>query len=157
MDKQGIKPIHPFPARMAPEIAFAALKDIKKGATVLDPMVGSGTVLRTIAELGHNGIGFDIDPLAVLMSKAWTTKMNNKNFVRKVEQILKRTKKLKVKTTKLSWIDKDKRTKEFVAFWFAHNWPLPAQSVSGCSGIATYAQLRAPPGWPAAKATRVSR
>ncbi len=70
---EKIKPIHPFAARMAPEIAFEALKGLKKKSTVLDPMVGSGTVLRTVSEHGYKGIGFDIDPLAVLMSKAWTT------------------------------------------------------------------------------------
>ncbi len=63
---EKIKPIHPFAARMAPEIAFEALKELKKSSTILDHMVGSGTVLRTVSEHGYNGIGFDIDPLAHL-------------------------------------------------------------------------------------------
>ena len=94
MKDHKIKPIHPFAARMAPEIAFDALSGLPKGSVILDPMAGSGTVLRTISELGYKGIGFDIDPLAVLMSKAWTTKMNEKNFVRKTEKILNKVKKI---------------------------------------------------------------
>ncbi|HLG40902.1 MAG TPA: hypothetical protein VI461_14580 [Chitinophagaceae bacterium] len=104
---------------MAPEIAFDALSGLPKGSVILDPMAGSGTVLRTISELGYKGIGFDIDPLAVLMSKAWTTKMNEKNFVRKTEKILNKVKKIKAKSVNLSWIDKDMATRDFIKFWFA--------------------------------------
>ena len=55
--QEKIKPIHPFAARMAPEIAFEALKGLQKSSTVLDPMVGSGIVLRTVSEHGFKGIG----------------------------------------------------------------------------------------------------
>ena len=41
--KKKIKPIHPFPARMAPELAIDALHLLPKGSLVLDPMAGSGT------------------------------------------------------------------------------------------------------------------
>lgn len=64
-----IRTIHPFPARMAPELALSALASLKKGSIVLDPMAGSGTVLRQALALGHRAIGFDMDPLAVLMSR----------------------------------------------------------------------------------------
>jgi hypothetical protein len=40
---------------------------------VLDPMMGSGTVLAMARANGHRGIGFDTDPLAVLISRVWTT------------------------------------------------------------------------------------
>ncbi len=64
--------IHPFPARMAPEIALAAIKPLRHGSVILDPMAGSGTVLRSASEQGHRALGFDVDPLAVLMSRVWT-------------------------------------------------------------------------------------
>lgn len=114
-----IRPIHPFAARMAPEIAFDALDGLKKGATVLDPMAGSGTVLRTISELGYNGIGFDIDPLAILMSKAWTTKVVEKTLLKKAEAILNTAMETKANSIKLPWIDNDESTKKFIKFWFA--------------------------------------
>lgn len=68
----GREPVHPFPARMAPEIALRVMSDMEK-SRVLDPMVGSGTVLAVARAQGHLGIGFDVDPLAVLISRVWTT------------------------------------------------------------------------------------
>jgi hypothetical protein len=68
----GREPVHPFPARMAPGIALGVMSDIDE-SLVLDPMMGSGTVLAMARANGHRGIGFDIDPLAVLISKVWTT------------------------------------------------------------------------------------
>lgn len=115
---QKIKPIHPFAARMAPEIAFEALKGLKKNSTVLDPMVGSGTVLRTVSEHGYNGIGFDIDPLAVLMSKAWTTPFNFEKIKSKSEEIVEEANELSAKEIYLPWIDDDQPTKAFINFWF---------------------------------------
>jgi DNA modification methylase len=67
-----IRTIHPFPARMAPELALETLNDLAANSVVLDPMSGSGTVIRQAAEMGHRPIGFDMDPLAVLMSQVWT-------------------------------------------------------------------------------------
>lgn len=115
---EKIKPIHPFAARMAPEIAFEALKGLKKNSIVLDPMVGSGTVLRTVSEHGFNGIGFDIDPLAVLMSKAWTTPFNSEKIKLKAEEILDEVNELESKSIYLPWIDDDQPTKSFINFWF---------------------------------------
>ena len=62
---------------MAPELALANLVDLPKGQIVLDPMSGSGTVLRQASALGHKAYGFDVDPLAVLMSRVWTTAVND--------------------------------------------------------------------------------
>jgi tRNA G10 N-methylase Trm11 len=73
-----IKSIHPFPARMAPELAIDGLKKLKHPGVVLDPMVGSGVVVRQASKMGHRAIGFDIDPLTVLMTKVWTTPVEDK-------------------------------------------------------------------------------
>ena len=122
MKKNGVqksKPIHPFAARMAPEIAFRAIQNLPRQAVILDPMAGSGTVLRTVADLGYDGLGFDIDPLSVLMSKAWTTKVNEKKINQKVEEITEKALKLKLRNIRLPWIDNDVATKNFISFWFA--------------------------------------
>ena len=114
-----IRPIHPFAARMAPEIAFEALDGLSKNSLILDPMTGSGTVLRTISSMGYNGIGIDIDPLAVMMSKAWTTPILQRNFINKAEKVIAAAKKTESNMAILPWIDNDYKTLEFIRFWFA--------------------------------------
>lgn len=114
-----IKTIHPFPARMGPDLAVARLNKIKEPSVVLDPMAGSGTVLRHAAEMGHTAIGRDLDPLALLMTKVWTTtfddvaveKQHKKlmNFIDGVEADLE-----------VAWIDNDQETADFVDFWFGN-------------------------------------
>jgi tRNA G10 N-methylase Trm11 len=113
-----IKPIHPFAARMAPEIAFEALKGLKKTSTILDPMVGSGTVLRSVSEQGYNGIGFDIDPLAILMSRVWTTSFNSDKIKLIAKQIIDEVNGLDLNSIHLPWIDDDPKTISFINFWF---------------------------------------
>ncbi len=41
-----------------------------EGVTVLDPMMGGGTIAHEAIRLGANVIGFDIDPIPVLQAKA---------------------------------------------------------------------------------------
>ncbi|MDN5211620.1 hypothetical protein QQ020_06145 [Fulvivirgaceae bacterium BMA12] len=114
-----VRPIHPFAARMAPEIAFEALNGVPKGAVILDPMVGSGTVLRTVSDYGYHGIGFDVDPLAVLMSKAWTSPIKPESLLLRAKQLVKETSELQQTDISLLWVDRDKDTREFINFWFA--------------------------------------
>jgi hypothetical protein len=112
-----IKPVHPFPARMAPGLAIAGLKEIERPSIVLDPMVGSGTVVRQASELGHHAIGFDMDPLAILMSKVWTTPVNDMAIEQLAFHVLNNARSLS--DVNLPWIDDDEETKQFVEYWFA--------------------------------------
>jgi hypothetical protein len=111
--------LHPFPARMAPEIALARIADLPRGSTVLDPMTGSGTVVRTASQLGHRAIGFDLDPLAVLMSKVVTTTVNPNAIVDYGASIAAFCRSLSAREVILPWIDNDIETDRFVRFWFA--------------------------------------
>src|SRR5215207_8283687 len=72
-----LRPIHPFPARMAPAIVWeellaAAAATPHTPLRVLDPMTGSGTTIAMARLLGHRATGYDTDPLAVLISRAWS-------------------------------------------------------------------------------------
>lgn len=116
---EALKPIHPFPARMAPEIALNALSTLPTGSMVLDPMVGSGTVLRMASEFKHRGIGFDMDPLAVLMTKVWTTPIDIIELKKKAKEIIGRCKVIYPIKTLPDWIENDSETKNFVNYWFA--------------------------------------
>ncbi len=69
----GRHPVHPFPARMAPSLALDVIAESEKPLRILDPMAGSGTVLAIAELMGHHAIGIDLDPLAVLISRVWTT------------------------------------------------------------------------------------
>ena len=112
------KTIHPFPARMAPELALMQLAQLPEGSLVLDPMVGSGTVVRHASALGHTAIGFDVDPLAVLISNASTVKAKPEQVREAATLVLSRAKSIKLNEVYLPWIDDDEQTKNFVEYWF---------------------------------------
>lgn len=66
--------LHPYPARMIPQIARRLLNRYsKEHDLVLDPFCGSGTILVECKLLGRNAIGNDINPLARLLAKAKST------------------------------------------------------------------------------------
>lgn len=110
--------IHPFPARMAPEIALHSLKELPKKAIVLDPMLGSGTVLRQAVLNGNAAIGFDMDPLAVLMSNVWTQPVSLNVLDELYNWLIQQARTMPAAKIKLSWIDKDQETQEFIKYWF---------------------------------------
>ncbi|MEG9433363.1 hypothetical protein [Terriglobus sp. ADX1] len=110
--------VHPFPARMAPELAFDSLKRLNHKSVILDPMSGSGTVLRQANDLGLSAIGFDMDPLAVLMSKVWTTPVSLERVIDLGTFVLNEAKQLRDRDVHLDWMDDDPETKAFVEFWF---------------------------------------
>jgi len=113
-----IKAIHPFPARMAPELALAGLDGLSEGSVVLDPMTGSGTVCRQASDLGHRGFAFDMDPLAVLMTRAWTTPYDDAVLARVADEVVGDFGRIDGDAVELEWIDKDPETDAFARFWF---------------------------------------
>lgn len=70
----GTHGLHPYPAKFIPHIPRALIaKYARPGLPVLDPMCGSGTTLVEAAARGHPALGVDINPVAVLVSRAKTT------------------------------------------------------------------------------------
>src|SRR5947209_6960942 len=102
-----VRPIHPFPARMAPELALREIQQLPKRAIVLDPMMGSGTVLRVAIDCGLHAIGRDVDPLAVLMTRVWTTPIDTELFRERAVHILHAAKNMCAEHIFLPWIDND--------------------------------------------------
>lgn len=113
----GARTIHPFPARMAPDIAIDHLGSIEGESelVVLDPMCGSGTVLAAAADRGHAAHGFDVDPLAVLMSSVATQAVSTADVVAEAERVcaLARASSL----SEPRWDDPE--TQKFAEYWFA--------------------------------------
>lgn len=118
----GREPVHPFPARMAPGIALQVMSDVDE-SRVLDPMMGSGTVMAMARAHGHRGFGFDIDPLAVLISKVWTTAMDRKEVrdqaVDVLEAALQGFRNITLADAYPQGADEE--TNQFVRYWFDGN------------------------------------
>ncbi len=110
--------VHPFPARMAPSLAMAALDGLTSHDRVLDPMMGSGTVLRHASQLGIPSLGFDLDPLAVLMSSVGTTQVDLSELQLSVDNLLSEARSLFTSDCSLPWIDQDLETTNYVDYWF---------------------------------------
>ena len=108
--------IHPFPARMAPELVHEALEIVPEGGRVLDPMCGSGTVPRAVVEAGHKCIGVDIDPLAVMMSQVWTSRLDPESIAVDAVDLVQKAESLHPSTVQRPT---DLETRKFISFWFA--------------------------------------
>src|SRR3972149_1813840 len=118
MGAYKLKPIHPFPARMAPEIALRETSGLKRNSLILDPMGGSGPSLKVPSFNGHRGIGFDTDPLAVIISGVWNPPIDITEFKLLGAEIAKDAKTIKLKDVKTPSIDGDEETKKFIKYWF---------------------------------------
>jgi hypothetical protein len=112
-----IPTVHPFPARMAPELALTSLESLPPGSIVLDPMTGSGTVLRQALALGYSAVGFDMDPLAVLMSRVWTTQIDATIVLHERRTVMREAAQVDLRYSQPEWHDVE--TREFIDYWFA--------------------------------------
>jgi hypothetical protein len=116
----GREPVHPFPARMAPGIALDVVANAGTKLRVLDPMMGSGTVLALARAKGHKAIGVDIDPLAVLISRVWTTALDVTMTRECAADVLSHARQLSESLT----VDQaypagaDAETRAFLRYWF---------------------------------------
>jgi hypothetical protein len=111
----AIRSLHPFPARMAPEIALSAIPQREhQPITVLDPMCGSGTVLGVALARGQHAVGEDIDPLAVMMSTLAVSPVDTEALKQESNRVLA---KAKEGADAAPWGD-DTETEAFVDFWF---------------------------------------
>ena len=115
------QPIHPFPARMAPEIALEQVRGLPRGAVILDPMTGSGTVPRVASDYQYHCLGFDTDPLAVLMAKVWNTPIDTTALRRASKELIRHAAEIVDDSVALDWIDNNDDTRRFVEFWFGES------------------------------------
>ncbi len=115
-----LSPVHPFPARMAPDIALNIMGKENTPLRVLDPMVGSGTVLAVARSKGHRAIGVDLDPVAVLISKVWTTAIDPQEVRESAADVLARARNMfsSLSTSQAYPRHADLNTRSFVLYWF---------------------------------------
>src|SRR5258705_6512964 len=116
-----LRPVHTFPARMAASIALEQLQKKKRPLRVLDPMAGSGTTIVIAQSEGHYAVGFDTDPLAVLIAKAWCTNLNI-DSVRQAAKIAQRQAASLARGLSLRdaypCSKDDEETRHFLRYWF---------------------------------------
>lgn len=103
---------------MSPDLALATLRTLPTDSVVLDPMAGSGTVLRHATSLGFRALGYDVDPLAVLMAQVWTRPVSDSKIVDAAADVLQGALSADPSEVRLSWIDDDAETQAFIEYWF---------------------------------------
>lgn len=94
--------------------------DDPSALTVLDPMVGSGTTAVVARALGYKAIGFDADPLAILIAKVWSSDFPTDHAIlKRAEQLIDRVADWQsVKQKDAYPIGADSESREFVRYWF---------------------------------------
>jgi SAM-dependent methyltransferase len=120
-DVVKFKPVHPFPARMAPSIALDELPIADKTPLrVLDPMAGSGTTLLAARTRGHEAHGFDTDPLALLIADVWCADVNRRAVAASAEAVHEKATGYYRRITqgKAYPRDADEETNVFIRYWF---------------------------------------
>ena len=115
---------HAFPAKFPPQLPRLFIEYLTQpGEKVLDPMMGSGTTVLEAVSSGRVGIGFDIDPLATILSKVKVTHLDveivqtiGNNLIARAEEAILETNAIENALAQRF----TPKTKEFVDYWFAH-------------------------------------
>lgn len=81
---------HTYPAMMIPQVARELINKYKNKNTklIFDPYMGSGTTLVEAKLAGINSVGTDLNPLARLIAKVKTEKLNTEEIDEIEEKIL---------------------------------------------------------------------
>lgn len=105
---------------MAASIPWDILEgDRRKDVTVLDPMSGSGTVPVIARTLGHRALGFDVDPLAVLIASSWCADVDERGLLGQAERIVARCADWNDRPLEESYpAGADGETREYLRYWF---------------------------------------
>ena len=75
-------------------------------------------VLGTAAKLGLRAIGYDLDPLACLISRVNGTRVVEERVRKECERLVGNCHELDPNSIYLPWIDEDEETKRYIEFWF---------------------------------------
>lgn len=84
---------HTYPAKFIPQIPKGTIQALtKEGDTVLDPFCGCGTTLVEAKLLNRRSIGVDLNPIATLVSRAKTNKLDISQ-IREISNLVNQMKK----------------------------------------------------------------
>jgi hypothetical protein len=100
---------------MAPELALARLPRRLDGQPrVLDPMMGSGTIPVIAAQQGYRAVGFDSDPLAVIIAKTNGRTLDATRLTEAAQGVVARA---RVRSD-VPYEHPDAETQAFIDYWF---------------------------------------
>lgn len=121
--------IHSFPAKFPPALPQKFITELtEKGDIVLDPMMGSGTTILESYLADRQGVGFDIDPLALLLARVKIRTLDKSTLYSMGLEVLSRATTAIAKNQKLikQQLEQqfDLKTKEFIDYWFANDTQL---------------------------------
>jgi DNA modification methylase len=114
---------HSFPAKFPPELPRVFISKLTEPHDIiLDPMSGSGTTILEASLLARKAIGFDIDPIALLISRVKTTYLDAidvqtvaSEVISAAETALKHDRETLEKEIGNAW---DSKTSHFINYWF---------------------------------------
>lgn len=115
---------HSFPAKFPPQLPRKFIEALTRPDTdlVLDPMVGSGTTTLEAYLAGRPSKGFDIDPMALLISRTKVASLTPDQVLRAANAVAKgagsrlRSQRVELEAALLArW---DRKTRRFVDYWF---------------------------------------
>lgn len=114
--------LHAFAAKFPPQLPRAFIRGLTKpGDVVLDPMMGSGTAVVEALLEGRQGVGLDIDPLALRLSSAKTTPLDINRLRKSGNRVISQANTLLStgETLDQHLAERfDERTKSFIDYWF---------------------------------------
>ena len=85
---RGRHRIHPYPAMLHPLLVdFLIKKYAKKGDIIFDPFCGSGVTLLQSSLNEHESVGFDINPLSLLIARAKIQCYRRKRLLEELEDL----------------------------------------------------------------------
>lgn len=125
---------HAFPAKFPPQLPQLFIENLtEKGDVVLDPMIGSGTTVLEAYACGRAAIGFDIDPLARLLTKAKVTQLSLEEVFAARQEVLSTATKLveaePEALTKRIARRLDEKSQKFIDYWFAPETQIELQAL----------------------------
>lgn len=114
--------LHAFAAKFPPQLPRVFIRGLTcPGDVVLDPMMGSGTaVLEALLE-GRRGVGLDIDPLALRLTRVKSTTLDIDGLRDAGYKVLSRANQFIADGGRTRYeLDQrfDPQTKEFINYWF---------------------------------------
>lgn len=102
----GVYGIHPYPAMFHFMVVKKLLQEYSKERSVVwDPFVGSGVVAVECLINNRNFIGYDINPLAILIAKVRTNNIPQNKLLKYLEIIEKKYRSTKAETISFDNID----------------------------------------------------